>query len=342
MYAYQERVCLIQLNIGGFTCVLDPFCFEMGREALGPLADALENPDLPTYLHGGEYDCVVMNRDYGLQLRGVYDSQQAASMLGWSKTGYGAVVEAICEVKLPKGHSDYNWGTRPLEDEALQYAVDDVSYLPTVIEALQQEVAAAELEEEVAIANQAVEQVKARQPGFDPATLWRLKGISDVPDKKLGIAVALHQWRDDVAKELDKPSGRVLPNDLIVALARSAPSNFGSLRRMRIRSSILREYGEDLLGIIKDAQARPPAIPEAPKRADPDPAIRSREQALKAWRRQEAERRKVCTQVVLPARALDQLKRSASVDWDIIPQMGAKRIDLYGETIGKIVAKAGK
>ena len=53
MYAYQERVCLIQCNIGGFYCVLDPFLFEMGRDALGPLAEALENPHIPTYLHGG-------------------------------------------------------------------------------------------------------------------------------------------------------------------------------------------------------------------------------------------------------------------------------------------------
>ena len=283
-----------------------------------------------------------MNRDYGLNLQGVYDSQQAASMLGWNKTGYGAVVEQICEVKLPKGHSDYNWGTRPLDDEALLYAVDDVRYLPQVIDHLQAAVKEADLEEEVAIANQAVEQVKARQPGFDPSTLWRLKGIGDVPDKKLGIAVALHQWRDEIAKEIDKPSGRVLPNDLIVALARSAPSNFGSLRRMRIRSSILRDYGEDLLGVIKTAQTQPPEIPEAPKRADPDPAIRSREQALKAWRRQEAERRQVCTQVVLPARALDQLKRNSTINWDDIPQMGAKRIENYGETIAKIVMKVGK
>ena len=342
MYAYQERVCLIQLNIGGFHCVLDPFCFKLGRDSLGPLAEALENPDLPTYVHGGEYDCVVMNRDYGLNLRGIYDSQQAASLLGWNKTGYGAVVEEMCGVKLPKGHSDYNWGTRPLDDEALLYAVDDVRYLPEVIAKLQVAVAEADLEEEVAIANQAVEQVKARAPGFDPATLWRLKGISDVPNKKLGIAVALHRWRDNTAKELDKPPGRVLPNDVIVALARSAPSNLGSLRRMRMRSSILREYGEDILALVKDAQAKPPAIPEAPKRANPDPAIRSREQALKAWRRQEADRRKVAMQVVLPARALDQLKRSDHVDWNIVPQMGDKRIALYGETITKLVAKAGK
>ena len=35
-------------------------------------------------------------------------------------------------------------------------------------------------------------------------------------------------------------------------------------------------------------------------------------------------------QVVLPARAIDQLKRESTVDWDTIPQMGRKRIELYG------------
>ena len=90
------------------------------------------------------------------------------------QTGYGAVVEAICDVKLPKGHSDYNWGTRPLDEDALLYAIDDVRYLPEVIHALQQAVKEADLEEEVAIANQAVEAVQAPsnrlQPGVDLAS----------------------------------------------------------------------------------------------------------------------------------------------------------------------------
>lgn len=336
MFVYRERVCLIQLNIEGLLVIIDPFELPQGPGSLGPLATALANPDQAIYLHGGEYDVVCLQRDYGVQVTSVFDTQQAASLLGWNKTGYGAVVEAVCEISLPKGHSDYNWGKRPLDEEAISYAIDDVRYLPTVAEHLQAAIIEADLEEELAIANQAVEQVQARQPGYDPADIWRLKGVSDVPNKHLGILVALHQWRDSVALEQDRPPGRVIPNDLLVALARVAPLNFGMLRRLRLRSHTLRDHGDHIIAHVQAALSQPPQIPEPPARREPDPQERPREQALKAWRKQEAERRGVTTQVVLPARSLDYLKRRGADDLSQVPQLGAKRIRLYGEQLCKL------
>ncbi|TVR14040.1 MAG: hypothetical protein EA401_05295 [Planctomycetota bacterium] len=333
MFVYRERVCLIQLNIEGQLVLIDPFELPQGADGLGPLARALANPDQTIYLHGGEYDVVCLQRDYSLHIQAVFDTQQAASLLGWRKTGYGAVVEAVCEVKLPKGHSDYNWGKRPLDQDAISYAVDDVRYLPLVAQHLQAAISEADLDDEMAIANQAVEQVQARQPGYDPADIWRLKGVSDVPNKHLGVLVALHQWRDGAAQELDRPPGRVIPNDLLVALARVAPLNFGMLRRLRLRSHTLRDHGEHIIAQVQSALSQPPAIPEPPARREPDPQERPREQALKAWRKQEAERRGVTTQVVLPARALDYLKRRGAHDLEAVPQLGAKRIRLYGEQL---------
>ncbi|TVR44047.1 MAG: hypothetical protein EA402_08105 [Planctomycetota bacterium] len=343
MYVYRERVCLIQVNAGGTLVIIDPFALEQGRGALGTLEQALENPEIPVYLHGGEYDCVVMNRDYGLEISAVFDSQQAASLLGWRKTGYGAVVEEVLGISLPKGHSDYDWGCRPLDAEALDYAIDDVRHLPAVVDHLRQLLQEADLEEEAAIANQAVAMVRAREPGFDPQGLWRLKGISEVPNHRLPIAMALYQWRDDLAKAHNRPPGRVLPNDLILALARSAPTNFGQLRRLKLRSAWLRDYGEDIINTVKSAQQQPPEIPEAPARRDIDPQEREREQALKAWRRNEAERRGVTTQAVLPARALDYLKRLGAADLSAVPQLGEKRIKLYGDVLRRLSgsAKAG-
>lgn len=340
LYVYQEQVCLMQLNIGGQLVVIDPFALPRSRAGLGPLAEALENPDLPVYLHGGEYDVVCMDRDYGIRVRAIQDSQQAASLLGWKRSGYGAVIEATCGVQLAKAYSDYNWGLRPLDQQALHYAIDDVRYLPQAMDALREEIRAADVEEEWTIANQAVADVQSRPPGFDPAGIWRLKGLSDVPNKHLGIAVALHQWRDQVAQRLNRPPGRVLPNDLIVVLARKAPVNFGMLRHMRLRSALIRDHGEELLAVIKEALHNPPAIPEAPARVSQDPLLRLRENALKHWRRQEAERRGVTTQVVLPARALDYLKRHGSSDLDAVPQFGPKRKILYGPVIQDLVEHA--
>ena len=128
-FVYRERLCLLQLNVDGRLWLVDLLALEGGERALELLRSALESPDVTTFVHGGEFDVGCLKRDYGIALQGLWDSQQAASFLGWEKTGYGALVERICGVGLPKAYAHYDWGKRPLDDGPLLYALNDVSYL---------------------------------------------------------------------------------------------------------------------------------------------------------------------------------------------------------------------
>ena len=128
-----------------------------------------------------------LKRDFNLILTSVFDTQQAASLLGFQRTGYGNVVAEICDITLAKEHSQYDWGQRPIDEDALQYAIDDVRYLPEVAHALEQQVIEADIEEEVAIAHQAVMDAKGQGIGYDPAAIYRLKGVGRLHQHKLGI-----------------------------------------------------------------------------------------------------------------------------------------------------------
>lgn len=341
MFVYQERTCLIQINAGGQLFLIDPIAIDPDRpvaETMAPLKPFLENPLIPVYLHGGEYDVGILKRDYNITLTGVWDSQQAASLLGQPKTGYGAMVELLCGVKLAKDYTQYDWGTRPLDPLAIQYAIDDVVYLPKICEQLREQVRAADLEDEIGIANRAVEDT-AWSGGFDPSGMWRIKGIREIANKDLGLLFALYTWRDRIAKTANKPPGRILNNEVLLALTRNAPTNYQLLKRMGLKGWFLSAYGEALIEEIRHAQSNPLTVPPRPNNrvvgADED----DRERRLKDWRRTEAERRTledkrtVPLQLVLPARSLDYLKRQDTCDLTTVPQLGAKRISLYGEKL---------
>lgn len=339
MFVYQERICLIQLNIDGALILIDPLQIPNEAISASRLSGVLADPAVSVYLHGGEYDVVCLDRDYGLRVKGVLDTQQAASMLGLKSTGYGAMVEECCGVKLPKSHSQYNWGQRPIDDEAIDYALDDVYYLPRVASDLIARVKDADLEEEWAIANQAVEDVTSRPTDYDPQGIFRLKGLRTVPQKKLPVVVALHKWRDDIARELDQPPGRVINNEALVALGRMGAANFGAIKRTGIRGAILREFGEELAEVIRSALTDPPAVPAPPARREVDPLENKREKKLKDWRRKEAERREVPLQAVLPARALEYIKKHGADDLSAIPQFGEKRSRLYADQLRQLLKK---
>ncbi len=336
MFAYRERVCLLQLNIDGACFLVDTLALPCEPAALAPLAPALSSSRTTCLMHGGEYDVACLKRDYAIDLRGVFDTQQAASLLGFRSTGYGALVAEVCGVSLPKDHSTYDWSTRPLDDQALVYAVDDVVHLPALAAELRKRIAEQDLEEELAIANAAVEQAAPHQAGFAPADLWRLKGIRGLKPANQAIALALMHWRDERAREHDMPTGRIIGNDALVALARRGATNYGSLKQTRLRGWVLRNLGDEIIDVMRSARSQPPQLPPAPPVVEVAPGERQRETKLKDWRRNEAKRRDVPLQAVLPAKALLHLKRYGADDLAAVPQLGAKRIALYGETLRRL------
>lgn len=346
MFAYRERVCLIQLNVGGTLWLIDAIALaDLRREsdepegraaALAPVAAALADPSLRVWVHGGGNDVAGLKRDFGLSFAKVFDTQQAASFLGWQRTGYAAVVEAICGVALAKEHTQYDWGQRPIDAEALRYALDDVIHLPEIGAELHGLIRAADLEEELELANRSIEQTAASEPGFEPARMWKLKGATELRPDRTPVLAALHVWRDQKGRALDYPPGRLIANEPLVHLAHRAPQDASALKRIRLRGSFVREYGEELLEVIRKALAEPPELPERPKRKRTPAAEVARDKALRNWRREEAERRELPAHVILPPRALDWLAKHGASQLDECPELGAKRIERYGATLRRL------
>ncbi len=338
-FAYDERLCLLQLNVGGRLWLVDLVALE-GPAPLAPLRPALESPDRTTYLHGGEFDVGCLKRDYGVELGGVWDSQQAASFLGFEKTGYAAVVEQICGVELAKAYTQYDWCRRPLEARVLAYAVDDVRYLPEVCEALRRQVAAADLEEELAIANRVVEEA-TWDGGYRADGFWKIRGAGKLAASRLPFLAALWEWRDRVARAENRPPGRLLNNRLLLALGANPPRGRAALRRAGVRGR-LAAHADELVSLFARVRREPPPVPPRPRLREADGAadgraMRRREERLKAWRTAEAARRGVPLQVVLPSRALDYLRRNGAGDLEQVPQLGPKRIRMYGDKLRELV-----
>ncbi len=345
MFVYKEQVCLLQLNAGGALFVVDPLALGVTSKAItttGPsaallkLKPGLERNDRPLYLHGGEYDVAVVRRDFGIVLGGVYDSQQAASLLGHEKTGYGSLVELLCGVKLGKAFATYDWATRPLDGDALAYAIDDVVYLPKIVEKLRADVDAAGIVDEVNVANAAVA-AQVWSVAFDPERFWRMKDLEQLDELALKTLKRLYVWRDAAAKSDDVPAGRFVNDEVLKWLARHRPSNIAALRQGRFKPSLIARHGDDVVSAIVGAAGDD--VPRQPPRPTVPRDVLAREDRLKAWRRREGEERSVKDgrtiplQLVLPARALEALKQSATPKLDEVPQLGAARIARYGATL---------
>ncbi len=338
MFVYRERVCLLQINAGGQLFIVDPLGEDDPRAFLEPLRASLERVDQPLLLHGGEYDVACMKREWGISLRGVFDTQQAAAFLGWPRTGYVSVVEAICGVKLTKAFAQHNWGRRPVDVKAVRYAIDDVIYLPPVAEQLRADIEAADLVEELQIANRAVMDAAPHGVTFKPEGVYRVKTRRELRSRDQPRLLALYVWRDELARQLDLPPGRLLNDRTMVAIVKQDPRDFSALRRLGLPGR-LKPHTAQLLERLTRAREHPPPMPKRPVLVTPSRQQRRRSDALRRWRKQEAIRRDVPLQVVLPAAALEGLAGEGIHDLASVPQLGARRIARYGEALRGLIGE---
>lgn len=336
MFVYRERVCLIQLSVDARLVLIDPFDLPRGPDALTPLKALLEDPARPLVLHGGEYDVAVFKREFDISLRGIFDTQQAASFLGWSRTGLGSLVETICGVKLTKAYAKHDWGKRPIPDPALDYALDDVRYLARLHAHLAEAVREADLQEELSIANEAVEDAAPHANVFHPDGFWKIKGIKELDSAGRRVLQELYAWREQIAEAVDRPPGRLLNNQAMIALARRPPADDAQLRRTRLPPVVKRKYARSLLAAVQRAGSKA-LLPQPPKRELPPKPVEKREKKLKDWRRKEADARGVPLTVVLPGRALSWLAEDPSRNWSDAPQLGSKRLERYGAQLRKML-----
>jgi ribonuclease D len=340
LYTYTDRVCLIQISIPGGDYLVDP----LALTDLADLGEILADPAIEKVFHDAKYDVMGLRRDFGFTLNNIFDTMVASRILGWRKYGLASILEERFGVTLNKRWQRANWARRPLPPEQLRYACLDSHYLLALREEQHGELVARGRYQE---AREAFErQTKARwtKGGFDPEGFWKVKGARDLDGRGLAALKELYALRDGEAKKRDYPPFKVIPNAVLLALSSELPGSWEELSRVEALTPRLRQrYGRSLLEALKRAEDQP--VPTRPKRnrSRLDEEAEARFEALKAWRKVEAERRGVEPDVVIPNEDLWQVARRGPHDMAALRATGALgpwALESYGEEIVAVLAGA--
>ncbi len=204
-----------------------------GELDLAPLGDMLADPAVRKVFHAGEEDLRLLARATGKPIRNVLDTQIAAAFAGYGASpSYAALVERILGVALPKAHQYSNWAARPLSKEQLEYALNDVRYLPAVAQALEEEL---DRRGRLQWAAEATEEMVAR--AFSPPDRSRLYlklgPIHSLSRRQLAILREVAAWRDQRAEATNRSLGRVALDEALRQLAFRPPRHVEELRKVR-------------------------------------------------------------------------------------------------------------
>jgi ribonuclease D len=301
LHAYREQVCLIQFSTSEKDYLVDP----LALNDLPALAPIFASPKIEKIFHAAEYDLICLRRDFGFKFSNLFDTMQAARVLGYKFVGLDNILAGKFSVKVDKRHQKADWGGRPLTSEQLEYASSDTKYLIALRDLLERElreVGRWDLAQDDFLLAENVELPTERLNGSS----WkRFSSRKNISPRELTILSELTVCRDEIAEKLDRPPFKVITNNALLDIAKNIPEKDVDLAGIGLSQKQIRLWGGQILAAARRGINAPLVKLEQPKR--PGDALLKRLDKLKTWRKKIAEEMKVDSDIVLPKKFLGML-----------------------------------
>jgi ribonuclease D len=309
-HRYDDSMCLLQLSTRDETWLVDP----LATRSLNPIAELFADPDIEILFHDADFDLRLLDRDFGIYVEGLFDTKIAARFVGERSFGLASLLESELDVNLAKKYQRADWAQRPLPQGMLEYAAMDTRYLPQLRDRLRDRLEGLD-RLPWAMEEFRIQEATRWEPPDEDQPYLRLKRTRDLGPRSLAALREMYEWREDIARERDVASFRVLDNDSLVAVAREMPRGTRDLEEVgRLSRGNARRWGEALLERVERARSLPedqlPERPRPPSRRQRDPEVEKRTDRLKAVRDTAAERLGLDRGFLMPRTQLEAIARA--------------------------------
>ena len=223
LHVYGEHLCLVQLWDGSEYYLLDALVLGRSQEGRDALKAFLEGP-LTKIMFDCSSDSAIARKSLGIALKNVYDIRLIARALGFDGN-LSALTERNLGIPAPAGgdkkkYQKANWMKRPLPEDQLAYALDDVKYLFSLKESLDEEARqklplSVRRRLETEMKRCALPKHKDR-PGWEKICNYRV-----LPYRQKVYLRHFFTARDNLARRADVPATFILDKHLVVAMAKS-------------------------------------------------------------------------------------------------------------------------
>ncbi len=334
LHAYRERVCLIQFSTPQADTILDPLALT-DLSSLGPL---FANPNIEKIFHAVEYDLICLRRDYGFNFANLFDTMQAARILGYQAVGLDRLLKEKFGIQVDKRYQKADWAARPLTNEQIHYARLDTHYLFQLRDVFESELRTMrrwELAQEDFLRAAELDLSKARANG---ETREKFSGRRDLSPRELTIVSELAVLRETVAEQMDRPPFKVIDDETLLAVARAAPRTPQDLTAAGVSARQIQLWGEAILAAVgRGGEAPLLKRKQAPRPSD---AILTRVEKLREWRKKVAQEMNVESDIVLPKPYLNLLAEQwprTPGDLQTLMASSPWRFDKFGSQILKVL-----
>jgi len=268
---YEAEVCLIQVATESMVALIDP----LADVDCAGFWDLVADERIEKIVHSGAEDLALCVQQIGRPPRNIVDVQIAAGLVGLDyPLSLMKLVRATCKARLHKSQTLTDWRRRPLTDAQIQYAKNDVAYLPAVHQVIGRKLAKLRRAHWAREEFERFERPETYQRP-EESQVFRLKGAGVLDGRGLAVARELLKVRQEMAKHFNRPPRVLLKDYLIVEIARLAwttPEQIRSLRGMQLSNAGVRRLAE---AVKRGVAAAPETWPKSPPSSPTDTAEES-------------------------------------------------------------------
>ena len=235
------------------------------RGELQPLWDVFSDPKILKVAHAIQGDQECLFTSFGVLATPAFDTAAGASLLGLGENiGLAALLREVMGVELEKGHSRTNWSVRPLPDQLIHYALQDVAHLVECTEKLK-----AQLDSRNRWDWALELSSKWSNPSLyesDPKGMTEKlsKGVR-LDARSFSILFNLVSWREKRVRDLNIPRKWLADDQVLVDLAKVKPKDQTHLSAFRgLNRGELKTQGAQILEAIRLGKEHPLAPPKRP------------------------------------------------------------------------------
>ncbi len=211
LHVYGEKLCLIQIFDGVNSIIIDPLKIENSV-----LKIFFEDVNILKVMYAVGSDLSLLRNSADIEVKSILDLSPGVELLNYEKKDLHSVLGFELGIVLEKKrtYQKYNWTTRPLSKQAIDYALNDVIHLLTLKDVILTKLYARKLLETFLLKNL---QVQHKDYTRHPEDKYRkIRGYSRLRDDKKSVFRKVFDIREKYAKLHNMPSHNVIrKTDLI-------------------------------------------------------------------------------------------------------------------------------
>lgn len=273
--SYQGFACLIQISTRAKDYIVDAIAL---RDHMQLLNDTFTNPAVLKVFHGAQSDVTWLQRDFSVYIVNLFDTFYASKQLQLDRHGLIHLMQRYCpddalDEQAKKSFQMSDWRMRPLHQSLLDYARSDTHYLLYIFDNLKNELLdASDTTLDKSLSPMAAVLENSRKISllvyekpyynFETGTGcgWKRElmkhGGSVLNEEQQLLFKAVHQWRDNLAREEDESPFFLMTTQSILSIVQKKPEDVaGVLSCCRPATPVMRRNAASLAQLVKKVVA---------------------------------------------------------------------------------------